>query len=62
MNTVTQVIFISDRGASRLPLSRPRTLLEVDRIVRRAIVARGGDASALVVSLPYGTSTAVVNV
>jgi len=61
MQTATQVVIVHDRGASRLPLSAPRTLHEVDELIRRVVLKRGGDVSALVVSLPVGSSTAIVN-
>jgi hypothetical protein len=61
METATQVVIVSSHGATRLPLSKPRTLHEVRAMVSRAILNHGGDVSALIVSLPCGTSTAVVN-
>lgn len=61
MNRATQVVIVHDRGASRLPLSAPRTLHEVDELIRRAILKHGGDVSGLLVSLPVGSSTAIVN-
>lgn len=57
----SQVVIIHERGASRLPLSTPRTLHEIDALVRGAILRRGGDCAGMVVSLPHGSSTAIVN-
>jgi hypothetical protein len=59
--TATQVVIVSEHGGTRLDLSRPRTLHEVREIVARCVLDRGGDVSNIVVSLPFGSSTAVVN-
>ena len=61
MNRATQVVIVSSQGGARLDLSKPRTLAEVRDIVARCILKRGGDVSGIVVSLPYGTTTAIVN-
>lgn len=60
----TQVLIVSSTESKRLPLSVPRTLHEIRDIVARCILKRGGDnkrAGRVRVSLPYGTSTAIVN-
>lgn len=61
MTYATQVVIVSERGASRLPLSKPRTLHEIRDMIRDALLRHGADVSALVVSLPLNTSTVVVN-
>jgi hypothetical protein len=61
MQTATQILIVSQHESRRLPLSAPRTLHEVDALIRRVVLKHGGDASALVVSLPVGSSTAIVN-